>query len=263
MEKKIKEATEFLKTKGIHPIEPIYWNLENRDIYLHELLAEFKSLPSEREAEIRKEIEELKAILNGKIFEGCLNLEDNVKEEFGIEAYQLMINHTSNCVAILQTEITSLKQQIEEYKNQSEWLRKFVWEDTINLSHDFKNLVPPFRVGKRQKRAILDSRGHEAGVFVTGMEEMALTFCNFLNGKSLSTPVSENKLSGTIDEGKKEGEWISVEERLPDRVFGVITYSEKFGFDCRLGAEVSLPQNNITHWMPLPKAPIKSKEEGK
>ncbi|MCE3278052.1 MAG: hypothetical protein K0S44_243 [Bacteroidetes bacterium] len=44
MEKKIKEATEFLKTKGIHPIEPIYWNLENRDIYLHELLAEFKSL---------------------------------------------------------------------------------------------------------------------------------------------------------------------------------------------------------------------------
>ena len=34
-------AKEFLTEKGIYPSEPIYWEFENRTIYLHELMDEF------------------------------------------------------------------------------------------------------------------------------------------------------------------------------------------------------------------------------
>ncbi len=34
-------AKEFLKEKGIHPTEPIYWDLENTTISLDELMQEY------------------------------------------------------------------------------------------------------------------------------------------------------------------------------------------------------------------------------
>jgi hypothetical protein len=67
---------------------------------------------------------------------------------------------------------------------------------------------------------------------------------------------------------KKEGEWISVEERLPTKSGKYWVYRkgcEKHHFEKWNGSGWAYNKIDITHWMPLPKAPefIKSKEEGK
>jgi len=67
-------------------------------------------------------------------------------------------------------------------------------------SLQIKSFTPPFRVGRAQKRAILDSEGKEVGVFKTGSEEMAQIFCDYLNGA--------NQLPGVE-------EWVSVKDELP------------------------------------------------
>ena len=38
-----------------------------------------------------------------------------------------------------------------------------------------------YRVGRKQKRVILDESGHEVAVFVKGKEELAQRVCNILN----------------------------------------------------------------------------------
>jgi hypothetical protein len=43
--------------------------------------------------------------------------------------------------------------------------------------------TPPFRLGKKQKRAILDSNGKEIVLFPKGMEIYAAEFVEFLNKK--------------------------------------------------------------------------------
>lgn len=63
-----------------------------------------------------------------------------------------------------------------------------------------------------------------------------------------------------------ESGWISVEDRLPGHkqevicydgvdVFTGIEYSEKYGFQW---LESGYEPENISHWMPLPKPPIKT-----
>lgn len=47
------------------------------------------------------------------------------------------------------------------------------------------NFTPPFRVGKKQGRAVLDSNGHEVVVFPNGLEDMAQEYCDFLNSKHI------------------------------------------------------------------------------
>lgn len=42
---------------------------------------------------------------------------------------------------------------------------------------------PPFRVGRKQKRVVLDNRGYEVVKFNYGDEEMAQDYCNYLNNK--------------------------------------------------------------------------------
>ena len=44
--------------------------------------------------------------------------------------------------------------------------------------------IPPFRVGKKQNRAVLDGLGHEFVIFPKGTEDMALEYCEFLNSKT-------------------------------------------------------------------------------
>ena len=46
-----------------------------------------------------------------------------------------------------------------------------------------KNYKSPFRVGRKQKLAILDSSGLFIVKFETGSELLALDFCEFLNEK--------------------------------------------------------------------------------
>lgn len=42
---------------------------------------------------------------------------------------------------------------------------------------------PPFRVGRKQRRAILDANGIEVGLFSTGHEQTAQEYCDYLNKK--------------------------------------------------------------------------------
>ena len=41
--------------------------------------------------------------------------------------------------------------------------------------------TPPFRVGRKQKRAVLDANGLEFKIFPKGMEKQAQNFCDLLN----------------------------------------------------------------------------------
>lgn len=41
--------------------------------------------------------------------------------------------------------------------------------------------TPPFRVGRKQNRAVLDSNGLEVVIFPEGNERFAQSFCNHLN----------------------------------------------------------------------------------
>lgn len=67
---------------------------------------------------------------------------------------------------------------------------------------------PPFRVGKAQRRAILDSEGKEVGVFKTGNEEMAQVFCDWLNAHPSPSPIK----------GQGDNGWVEVksESDFPD-----------------------------------------------
>jgi hypothetical protein len=41
--------------------------------------------------------------------------------------------------------------------------------------------LPPYRVGKKQMRAVLDSKGKEIVIFPIGLEHMALEYSQHLN----------------------------------------------------------------------------------
>lgn len=46
-----------------------------------------------------------------------------------------------------------------------------------------------YRIGRKQKRAILTEDGHEVVVFAKGKEDMAELVCRLLNEHSANTPV--------------------------------------------------------------------------
>ena len=41
----------------------------------------------------------------------------------------------------------------------------------------------PFRVGRKQQRAVVDKNGHEVVIFAKGLESMAGDYVKFLNSK--------------------------------------------------------------------------------
>jgi len=58
-----------------------------------------------------------------------------------------------------------------------------------------KNYKYPLRVGRKQKRAILDADGIEVCIFSTGNEVIAQQFCNYMNLRN-----SIRKLVGNVRE---------------------------------------------------------------
>jgi hypothetical protein len=56
-----KQAREFLKGKGIHPTEPIYWDLEESRISLDELLEEYAKVSHQ------SQLREIREILESRI----------------------------------------------------------------------------------------------------------------------------------------------------------------------------------------------------
>lgn len=53
---------------------------------------------------------------------------------------------------------------------------------------------PPFRVGKKQKRAVLDATGIEVVLFRKGDEEMASAYCELLNDEFHSKEIRLKEL---------------------------------------------------------------------
>lgn len=54
--------------------------------------------------------------------------------------------------------------------------------DQLNSRFDSTKFTPPFRVGKKKKRAILDSKGLEVIIMPTKSEKQAQLYCDYLNG---------------------------------------------------------------------------------
>jgi hypothetical protein len=47
---------------------------------------------------------------------------------------------------------------------------------------DSEVFVPPFRLGRKQKRAILDAKGREVIIMPHNSEKQAQMYCDYLNG---------------------------------------------------------------------------------
>jgi hypothetical protein len=58
-----------------------------------------------------------------------------------------------------------------------------VTQQNMNILKGSK-FTPPFRVGRKTKRAVLDANGLEYVVFKEGLEAEAQDFCNYLNKKN-------------------------------------------------------------------------------
>ncbi len=58
----------------------------------------------------------------------------------------------------------------------------FFCEYPIISRFDSDIFVPPFRLGKKQKRAVLDSRGREVIIMPHNSEKQAQMYCDYLNG---------------------------------------------------------------------------------
>lgn len=47
---------------------------------------------------------------------------------------------------------------------------------------DSEVFVPPFRLGRKQKRAVLDANGREVIIMPRNSEKQAQMYCDYLNG---------------------------------------------------------------------------------
>ena len=65
-----------------------------------------------------------------------------------------------------------------------------------------KIFTPPYRVGKKQNRSVLDSNGNALVVFPTGCEKNAEDYCNYLNSQlsRLPQPIDAMEFSKWKDE---------------------------------------------------------------
>jgi hypothetical protein len=52
--------------------------------------------------------------------------------------------------------------------------------DKVNFKYDTTKYTPPFRVGRNQRKAVLDSNGREV-IFFKDSEEQAQLYCDYLN----------------------------------------------------------------------------------
>lgn len=51
------------------------------------------------------------------------------------------------------------------------------------MKYNPEKYEPPFRVGKKQRRAVLDGTGREVLLFHRGDEQMATAYCDYLNNE--------------------------------------------------------------------------------
>ena len=61
-------------------------------------------------------------------------------------------------------------------------LKRLFCQCTVISRFDSEVFVPPFRLGRKQKRAILDARGKEVIIMPHNSEKQAQMYCDYLNG---------------------------------------------------------------------------------
>lgn len=132
-----------------------------------------------------------------------------------------------------------------------------------------------YRLGKKQRRAIMDQSGHEVALFAKGQEDLAEAVCMMLNAvtkldkkeKPLELPTWKN----IYDNYRLNYDsWIRVEDGLPEEgeLILIKTTSNKdlitIGFLTPLKPKQwhvternigIIPFGDVSHWMPLPKSP--------
>ncbi len=91
----------------------------------------------------------------------------------------------------------------------------------------------------------------------------------FCDTNHLCCSYGEKEATSLYNAGyRKQSEWISVDERLPERPGAYLTYTFR-GYtkishfeEWAIGEEPSFDDYTVTHWMPLPEAPkMKGGEE--
>ena len=85
-------------------------------------------------------------------------------------------------------KIKELEYMIERYKNVVKdlayvniQLQKQLNLTDVSKRYDANKYTPPFRVGRKQGKAVLDGKGIEV-VFFNNSEEQAKMYCDYLNG---------------------------------------------------------------------------------
>ena len=85
-------------------------------------------------------------------------------------------------------KIKELEYMIERYKNVVKdlayvniQLQKQLNLTDVSKRYDANKYTPPFRVGRKQGKAVLDGKGIEV-VFFNNSEEQASKYCDYLNG---------------------------------------------------------------------------------
>lgn len=61
-------------------------------------------------------------------------------------------------------------------------LKRLFCQCAVISRFDSEVFTPPFRLGRKQKRAILDAKGREVIIMPNNSEKQAQMYCDYLNG---------------------------------------------------------------------------------
>ena len=83
-------------------------------------------------------------------------------------------------IKVYSFEVNWLKNKNKQLeKDKEELQRQLTLTDAVKR-YDVNKYTPPFRVGRKQGKAVLDSKGLEV-VFFMDSEEQAKMYCDYLN----------------------------------------------------------------------------------
>lgn len=176
-------------------------------------------------------------------------------------------------------------QYLQEILNKTESVKEdLVIKDIRKLvKNAMKNTVsPPTDKRGLEKDSIVDYFQNEKGdytithyaepIAICGTEAEAVKLKNSYSALTMRISVLEKMVSAPTDKSQEEQGWISVKERLPeatpDKIFpelsdGVLTYDDSGNISiCHYNWKEKYWEDEyencpISHWMPLPKPPVK------
>lgn len=74
--------------------------------------------------------------------------------------------------------------------------------------------TPPYRVGRNQKRVVLDSRGYEVVMFSIGQELFAQDYCDYLNTRNLEVNQSRIVYDKIRSDWDKRSDYLQKEKSV-------------------------------------------------